>query len=177
MDIGVIGVNHNLAPISIREKVSFTDTRKIEAINTLLDKDINEIVILSTCNRSEIYIRATNIEEKINVVEDFYKDYFNEEDIKSYLFSKSGKQAINHLFEVTSGLDSIVLGEDQILGQVKDAHEFSMKLGASKKVFNKLFREAVTTAKEIKSTTKISQQPLSISYIGIKLLKEKLNTL
>lgn len=177
MDIGVIGVNHNLAPISIREKVSFTDTRKIEAINTLLDKDISEIVILSTCNRSEIYIRATNIEEKINVVEDFYKDYFNEEDIKSYLFSKSGEQAINHLFEVTSGLDSIVLGEDQILGQVKDAHEFSMKLGASKKVFNKLFREAVTTAKEIKSTTKISQQPLSISYIGIKLLKEKLNTL
>lgn len=177
MDIGVIGVNHNLAPISVREKVSFTDTRKIEAINSLLDKDISEIVILSTCNRSEIYIRASNIEDKIQIVEDFYEEYFNEGNIKSYLFSKSGKQAIDHLFEVTAGLDSIVLGEDQILGQVKDAHEFSMKLGASKKVFNKLFREAVTTSKEIKSTTKISQQPLSISYIGIKLLKEKLGSL
>ena len=177
MDIGVIGVNHNLAPISVREKVSFTDTRKIEAINSLLDKDISEIVILSTCNRSEIYIRANNIENKIQIVEDFYEEYFNERNIKSYLFSKSGKQAIDHLFEVTAGLDSIVLGEDQILGQVKDAHEFSMKLGASKKVFNKLFREAVTTSKEIKSTTKISQQPLSISYIGIKLLKEKLGSL
>lgn len=177
MDIGVIGVNHNLAPISVREKVSFTDTRKIEAINSLLDKDISEIVILSTCNRSEIYIRANNIEDKIQIVEDFYEEYFNERNIKSYLFSKSGKQAIDHLFEVTAGLDSIVLGEDQILGQVKDAHEFSMKLGASKKVFNKLFREAVTTSKEIKSTTKISQQPLSISYIGIKLLKEKLGSL
>ena len=177
MDIGVIGVNHNLAPISVREKVSFTDTRKIEAINSLLDKDISEIVILSTCNRSEIYIRASNIEDKIQIVEDFYEEYFNERNIKSYLFSKSGKQAIDHLFEVTAGLDSIVLGEDQILGQVKDAHEFSMKLGASKKVFNKLFREAVTTSKEIKSTTKISQQPLSISYIGIKLLKEKLGSL
>ena len=176
MDIGVIGVNHNLAPISVREKVSFTDTRKIEAINSLLDKDISEIVILSTCNRSEIYIRANNIENKIQIVEDFYEEYFNERNIKSYLFSKSGKQAIDHLFEVTAGLDSIVLGEDQILGQVKDAHEFSMKLGASKKVFNKLFREAVTTSKEIKSTTKISQQPLSISYIGIKLLKEKLGS-
>ena len=174
MDIGVIGVNHNLAPISVREKVSFTDTRKIEAINSLLDKDISEIVILSTCNRSEIYIRANNIENKIQIVEDFYEEYFNERNIKSYLFSKSGKQAIDHLFEVTAG---IVLGEDQILGQVKDAHEFSMKLGASKKVFNKLFREAVTTSKEIKSTTKISQQPLSISYIGIKLLKEKLGSL
>lgn len=177
MDIGVIGVNHNLAPISVREKVSFTDTRKIEAINSLLDKDISEIVILSTCNRSEIYIRANNIENKIQIVEDFYEEYFNERNIKSYLFSKSGKQAIDHLFEVTAGLDSIVLGEDQILGQVKDAHEFSMKLGASRKVFNKLFREAVTTSKEIKSTTKISQQPLSISYIGIKLLKEKLGSL
>ncbi|MBC5998259.1 glutamyl-tRNA reductase [Romboutsia ilealis] len=177
MDIGVIGVNHNLAPISVREKVSFTDTRKIEAINSLLDKDISEIVILSTCNRSEIYIRSNNIEDRIKIVEDFYEEYFNEKNIKPYLFSKSGKQAIDHLFEVTAGLDSIVLGEDQILGQVKDAHEFSMKLGASKKVFNKLFREAVTTSKEIKSTTKISQQPLSISYIGIKLLKDKLGSL
>ena len=177
MDIGVIGVNHNLAPISVREKVSFTDTRKIAAINSLLDKDINEIVILSTCNRSEIYIRASNIEDKIKIVEDFYEEYFNETNIKSYLFSKSGKQAINHLFEVTAGLDSIVLGEDQILGQVKDAHDFSMKLGSSKKVFNKLFREAVTTSKEFKNTTKISQQPLSISYIGVKLLKEKLGSL
>ena len=177
MDIGVIGVNHNLAPISVREKVSFTDTRKIAAINSLLDKDINEIVILSTCNRSEIYIRASNIEDKIKIVEDFYEEYFNETNIKSYLFSKSGKQAINHLFEVTAGLDSIVLGEDQILGQVKDAHDFSMKLGSSKKVFNKLFREAVTTSKEFKNTTKISQQPLSISYIGVKLLKEKLDSL
>lgn len=177
MDIGVIGVNHNLAPISVREKVSFTDTQKIEAINSLLDKNINEIVILSTCNRSEIYIRATDIEEKIKIVECFYEEYFNEKGIKSYLFSKLGKQAINHLFEVTAGLDSIVLGEDQILGQVKDAHEFSMQLGSSKKIFNKLFREAVTTAKEIKSTTKISEQPLSISYIGVKLLKEKLGSL
>ncbi len=177
MDIGVIGVNHNLAPISVREKVSFTDTRKIEAINSLLDKDISEIVILSTCNRSEIYIRANNIEEKISVVKDFYEEYFEEKTVKEYLFSKSGINAISHIFEVTAGLDSIVLGEDQILGQVKDAHEFSMKLGSSKKVFNKLFSEVVTTSKEIKSTTNISQQPLSISYIGVKLLKEKLGSL
>ena len=64
MNIGVVGVNHNLAPINIREAVSFTDTKKIEAINILLDRDINEVVILSTCNRSEIYIHAENIEEK-----------------------------------------------------------------------------------------------------------------
>ena len=177
MDIGVVGVNHNLTPINVREKVSFTDSKKIEAINLLLDKEIDEVVILSTCNRSEIYIKADNIEEKIKIVEDFYEEFFDEEGIKEYLFSKIEMQALRHLFEVTAGLDSIVLGEDQILGQVKDAHEISMKLGASKKLFNKLFREAITTSKNIKSTTKISQQPLSISYIGVKFLEEKIGSL
>lgn len=177
MNIGVVGVNHNLTPINVREKVSFTDTKKIEAINLLLDKEIDEVVILSTCNRSEIYIKAENIDEKIKIVEEFYESFFNSEGIKEYLFTKIDKDVLEHLFEVTSGLDSIVLGEDQILGQVKDAHDFSMKLGASKKLFNKLFREAITTAKNIKNTTKISQQPLSISYIGVKFLEDKIGSL
>lgn len=177
MNIGVVGVNHNLAPINVREAVSFTDTKKIEAINILLDRDIDEIVILSTCNRSEIYISGENIQQKVDEVANFYKDYFGVKDIEQYLFKKINLEAIQHLFDVTAGLDSLVVGEDQILGQVKDAHEFCMKLGATKKVFNKLFRDAVTTSKEIKTITKISQQPLSISYIGVKLLKEKMGTL
>ena len=177
MDIGVVGVNHNLAPINVRESVSFTDTKKIEAINMLLDRDINEVVILSTCNRSEIYIHAENIEEKVDGLVNFYSEYFGVKDIDKYLFKKTNLDAVKHLFDVTAGLDSIVLGEDQILGQVRDSHEFSMKLGATKKVFNKLFRDAVTTSKEIKTITKISQQPLSISYIGVKLLKEKIGSL
>ena len=177
MNIGVVGVNHNLAPINVREAVSFTDTKKIEAINILLDREIDEIVILSTCNRSEIYISGENIQQKVDEVAKFYKDYFGVKDIEQYLFKKTNLEAIQHLFDVTAGLDSLVVGEDQILGQVKDAHEFCMKLGATKKVFNKLFRDAVTTSKEIKTITKISQQPLSISYIGVKLLKEKMGTL
>ena len=177
MNIGVGGVNHNWAPINVREAVSFTDTKKIEAINILLDREIDEIVILSTCNRSEIYISGENIQQKVDEVANFYKDYFGVKDIEQYLFKKTNLEAIQHLFDVTAGLDSLVVGEDQILGQVKDAHEFCMKLGATKKVFNKLFRDAVTTSKEIKTITKISQQPLSISYIGVKLLKEKMGTL
>ena len=177
MNIGVVGVNHNLAPINVREAVSFTDTKKIEAINILLDREIDEIVILSTCNRSEIYISGENIQQKVNELASFYKDYFGVKDIEQYLFKKTNLEAIQHLFDVTAGLDSLVVGEDQILGQVKDAHEFCMKLGATKKIFNKLFRDAVTTSKEIKTITKISQQPLSISYIGVKLLKEKMGTL
>lgn len=177
MNIGVVGVNHNITPIEIRESVSFTDIKKIEAINYLLDKGINEVIILSTCNRSEIYIQADEIENKLEIVKKFYVKFFNKNNIREYLFEKTNIEAINHIFTVAAGLDSIVLGEDQILGQVKDAHEFAMSIGSSKKIFNKLFREAVTTSKEIKSTTKISQHPLSISYIGVKFLKEKLSTL
>lgn len=177
MDFGIVGVNHNKTPISIREEVSFTESQKIEAINLLLDNGINEVVILSTCNRSEIYIYSKDIKNKIEIVKDFYKDYFDVDSVKEYLFSKDGVDAVEHLFNVAAGFDSIVLGEDQILGQVKDAHDFSMQLGASKKVFNKLFREAITVSKEIKSNTKISEQPLSISYIAIKYLKEKLGSL
>lgn len=177
MDFGIVGVNHNKTPISIREEVSFTESQKIEAINLLLDNGINEVVILSTCNRSEIYIYSKDIKNKIEVVKDFYEDYFGVDSVKEYLFSKNGVDAVEHLFNVAAGFDSIVLGEDQILGQVKDAHDFSMQLGASKKVFNKLFREAITVSKEIKSNTKISEQPLSISYIAIKYLKEKLGSL
>lgn len=177
MNFAVVGVNHNNTPINIRENVSFTDTQKIEGINFLLDNEIEEAVILSTCNRSEIYIYSNNIEEKVEVVKNFYQEFFNVEDIKKYLFDNIGKEAIKHLFNVSAGLDSLVLGEDQILGQVKDAHDFARQIGSSKKVFNKLFREAITSSKDIKTKTKISHQPLSISYIAIKCLKEKIGTL
>ena len=177
MNFAVVGVNHNDTPIHIRENVSFTDTQKIESINFLLDNGISEVVVLSTCNRSEIYIYSDDILKKIEIVKDFYEDFFNVDNIKEYLFCRTGQDAIEHVFRVSAGLDSIVLGEDQILGQVKDAHEFSKQLGASKKVFNKLFREAITASKDIKTTTKISHQPISISYIGIKCLKDRLGSL
>lgn len=177
MDFAVVGVNHNNTPINIRETVSFTDTKKIEGINFLLDNRIEEAIILSTCNRSEVYIYSNNISDKVEVVKNFYQDYFDVESIEEFLFNKTGEEAIKHVFNVSAGLDSLVLGEDQILGQVKDAHDFARQLGSSKKVFNKLFREAITVSKDIKTTTKISHQPLSISYIGIKCLKEKMGSL
>lgn len=177
MDFAVVGVNHNNTPINIRETVSFTDTQKIEGINFLLDNGIEEAIILSTCNRSEVYIYSNNISDKVEVVKNFYQDYFDVESIEEFLFNKTGEEAIKHVFNVSAGLDSLVLGEDQILGQVKDAHDFARQLGSSKKVFNKLFREAITVSKDIKTTTKISHQPLSISYIGIKCLKENMGSL
>lgn len=179
MEFAVIGLNHETAPIQIREKVAFIDSKKIEATNILLDEGIDEVVILSTCNRSEIYIVDYNnkIDAKIDYLISFYNNFFNVFNIEKYLYFIKNKDAIIHLYKVCSGLDSIVLGEDQILGQAKKAHEFSMNLGGSKKILNKLFREAIKTAKKIKNELKISERPLSISYIGVKFLKEKINGL
>lgn len=178
MKVAVVGVNHKLAPIEIREKVAFSEAKKIEATDYFLSKEIEEVVILSTCNRSEIYFKSQILStaDSILLVRNFYREFFKIENIDEFLFELSGKIALEHLYKVAAGLDSIVLGEDQILGQVRDAHMFSMEFGASKKLFNKLFRDAVTTAKEIKQSTKISEIPLSISYIGVKYLKQEMGT-
>lgn len=176
MNIAVIGLSHITAPVEIREKVSFTDSKKIEIMDRLLEKEVGELVIVSTCNRSEMYIAAKNIKSAVEDVLNFLTDILGME-AERYLYIRSGGQAVSHLFEVASGLQSIVIGEDQILGQVKDAHAFAMEIGASGKILNKLFREAVTCGKLVRSELKISEYPLSISYIGIKFLKEQLGSL
>ncbi|MEG0500956.1 MAG: glutamyl-tRNA reductase [Cellulosilyticaceae bacterium] len=177
MEIAVVGLNHLTAPIQIRERVSFTDSQKIEILNEILDREVKEVVVLSTCNRSEVYICANQIEVKMEAIKEIYYDLCQVEEVKDFLFTKVGVEAVKYLYQVTAGFHSIVVGEDQILGQVKEAQEFAMEIGASGKILNKLFREAITTAKLIKTQTKISQYPLSISYIGIKFLKEKMGSL
>lgn len=177
MEIVVIGVNHNIASIEIREKLSFTQSKKEEACNHLKDQGIQEVVILSTCNRSEIYIATEDMDQGIDVVKGFLKEYSGVKDIVDYLVIKRNQEAVYHLFKVTSGLESLVLGEDQILGQVIKAHEFAMDKSYSGKLFNKLFRESITRAKHIKNTYKISENPTSVSYTGLKLLKGQMGSL
>lgn len=179
MDISVIGINHDTAPTDIREKAAFTNSQKVELLNELLDQGIKEAVILATCNRSEIYISHNKKDtiDHIKAVEEQYKSKINLEGYEKYLFVKKGKEAVEHLFYVTAGLKSVVIGEDQILGQVKEAITTSMEIGSSKKILNKVFREAITTAKSIKKELKISEKPLSVSYIGIKYLKKKMGVL
>ncbi|HLR34192.1 MAG TPA: glutamyl-tRNA reductase [Tissierellales bacterium] len=177
MDLALIGVNHNISPIEVREKVSFTESMRIDGSSMILDKGIDEVIILSTCNRSEIYIVSENIEDSVEEIKAFYSKFFNFPLIEKYLFVKEGKDVITHLYMVTSGLDSLILGEDQILGQVKEAMIFSMELGFSGKILNKLFMEAIGVGKKIKTNLKISEIPLSTSYIGIKLLREEIGSL
>lgn len=176
MKIGVVGINHNTTPIEIREKFSFSESRRIEASNILQSNGIKEVVILSTCNRSEVYIVCEDIEDGISRVKNFYRDYFGYDDVEKYIFTRVQEECVKHLFLVSGGLDSIVIGEDQILNQIKDALEFSMELNFSKKVLNRLFMNALSVGKKIRSQIGISEIPLSTSYIGIKMLKEELGS-
>ena len=177
MKIAVVGISHNTSPIEVREKFSFTESMKIEGANWLLDKSIEELIIISTCNRSEIYIASEDIDVSIDQVKEFYKEFFSFPQVEEYLFTKKGQEVVAHLYMVTAGLDSVVLGEDQILGQIKEAMTFSMELGFSNKIINRLFMDAIAEGKKIRSNIKISEIPLSTSYIGIKLLKEKVGSL
>lgn len=177
MEIAVIGINHNTAPIEIRERVSFTESMKIESANRILDKSTEEIIIISTCNRSEIYISSNDIDKAVEEIKEFYREFFEFDEVKDYIFTKKGRDVVVHLYMVASGLDSIILGEDQILGQIRKAMMFSMNLGFSKKVLSRLFMDAICEGKKIRNSIKISEIPLSTSYIGINLLKEKMGGL
>lgn len=177
MRLAVIGVNYNKTPLDIREKVSFTKSKKIKASEYLLHTGIEEVCILSTCNRSEIYVADKDLKSSINKVKEFFKVFFNVPNIEEHLFIKEDREVVAHIFNVASGLQSMILCEDQILGQVKEVLEFSIENNYSKKVLNKLFREAITAGKKIKRELKISENPISMVYIAIKLLREKVGSL
>lgn len=172
MNVGMIGISHNEAPIEIRELASLQDIKTIELTDIILDLGIEEVVILSTCNRTEIYFATSkDLEKGIEMIRVAFMNYIHKH-LESYLFTLQHEEAIKHLYYVACGLDSIVLGEDQILGQVKDAIAFSIEIGGSKKILNKIFREAVTFSKKMRTVHKISENALSIPSLSIKYISE-----
>lgn len=173
MEFCVVGLNHNIAPIEIRERVHFKESDIINANNLLQGDSLKELIVLSTCNRSEIYFYSEDYERDIVKVKSFFEEYFNVKDID--FIEKSKDSALEHLFKVVIGLDSLVFGEDQILGQVVDAHQTGMDIGGAGKNLNKVFREAITFSKKIKTDTNISDHPTSIAYIGVKKIAEQMD--
>lgn len=170
MQFGLVGVSYKNADLSIRDLVGFTDSKKIDFLKDAQSLGIGQAMILSTCNRSEVYFFYDNDEER-NGVRKIYEDTFRDADLSGCLIEKQGSDALRYLFRVTSGMESQVLGEDQILGQVKDALDFSRTMGYSHKEMNKVVRDAVTCAKRIKTELKVSEIPLSVSYVGIRQLE------
>ncbi|GAU76889.1 glutamyl-tRNA reductase [Fusibacter sp. 3D3] len=170
MQIGIIGLNHHSASIAEREKIALTDAQKIELMRTIIELGTVETVVLGTCGRFEIYY-VTQMDQFEPMEQKILKHLRNNFKMTANFYQKSGFHVIEHLFKVSSGLDSAVLGEDQILGQTKNALTLSSDCLCSGKILNKLFREAVSFSKRIKTELKISETPLSLSYIGIKKAK------
>ena len=175
MEIIVVGINHRVAPIAIREKIAFTKDQEIRAYEILKSNHyIREAVILSTCNRSEITAVVTDVPKGIISIKKFYYDFFEIElmFLNDFFITHSSDDAVKHVYKLAAGLESLILGEDQILGQVRLAHERALEVGNTDMILNKLYREAITTAKRIKRETNISQNPLSISSIAVKFIEQ-----
>lgn len=174
MLLAVISISHEKAPLHIRERVSFTKRRLSEILNYTKLNIAEESVILSTCNRCEFYLAGgEGICDKMTE----YLKIIAGEDIKKYIAVYKNNECCRHLMMTAAGLKSMIIGEDQILGQVKEAHRFSMEEGAGGKYLNTLFRMAVTGAKKIKTETLLSKTPVSAATISIKLCRDILGTL
>ncbi|AIS62788.1 glutamyl-tRNA reductase [Listeria ivanovii] len=180
MFILTMGLNHHTAPIDIREKLVFKETEEEMALVTLLqEKSILENVIISTCNRTEIVAVVDQLHTGRYYLKRFMANWFQMEmeKIEPYLFFREESLAVNHLYKVTAGLDSLVLGETQILGQVKHAYEIAKQTGTTGTLLNKLFREVVTFAKKVHHYTKINENAVSVSYAAVEVAKKLYGTL
>jgi len=175
MNILVIGLNHNTAPVEIREKVAFDGHKLGEAIGILKGlPEVRENIILSTCNRVEVYANVKDITSGIESIKKFIADFHsvNRELLDKALYVYSDRDAIRHMFRVTSSLDSMVVGEPQILGQMKDAFDFALKKKSSGILLNKVMKKAISVAKRTRTETKIGESAVSISFAAVELAKK-----
>lgn len=183
MGIQIISISHKIAPLHVREMFAFTKEQQEEMMRRMTDcLEVSECVVLSTCNRTEMYVYSESGSEGVvfNRMEDVLLECAGaqeEEDIGNYLLFFHGKKAIQHLFEVAAGLDSMVIGEDQILGQVKEAHKQARAIGATGVYLNTFFRMAVTSAKKVKTDTDLSRTSVSTATLAIKVAEEALGSL
>lgn len=170
-NIFLIGANHKTAPVELREKLSFTQEETLGALEYLKNApQIKEGLVFSTCNRMEIlYIPETGdqVEEMIQFISDHKKIGIPE--FRSALYIHEGDEAIRHMFQVSSSLDSMMVGEPQILGQVKKAYKTAVAEGASGVLLNRLMHKSFSVAKRVRKETGIGDNAVSISYAAIEL--------
>ncbi len=175
MNLVVVGLNHKTAPVEVREKLAFSENNMEESLRKLVEfTHLSESVILSTCNRVEIYARAQHKESGIKNIKNFICKYHELDPtlLEEHLYSYSNEETVEHLFKVSSSLDSMVVGEPQILGQVKDAYSKAKSVRATGMLLNQLFERAFTAAKKVRAETAIAENAVSISYAASELAKK-----
>ncbi|QSS99134.1 glutamyl-tRNA reductase [Pontibacillus sp. ALD_SL1] len=175
MHILVAGLNYKTAPVEIREKVTFSEDELAKAMEALnQQKSVLENVIISTCNRTEIYAVVDQLHTGRYYIKQFLSQWFNidKEEFSPFLSIYESDGALEHLYRVTCGLDSMVLGETQILGQMKQAFLRAQEAGTTGTIFNQLFKQAVTLAKRSHNETEIGDNAVSVSYAAVELAKK-----
>jgi len=175
MNIVAVGMSHKTVPIEIREKYSFKEEDLPEALKALKNiEEVLECAILSTCNRVEIY--ALTLIDDVEKIKDFLfkKDNSSElpiDKIQSYIYIHKNGKAVEHLCRVSSGLDSMVRGEPQVFGQMKDAYKLAVDTGAAGPVFRSLFPQIFSLVKKVRSVTDIGRSNVSVSYVAVNLAR------
>lgn len=172
MGILVVGLNHKTAPIDVREKIAFDDQSLPRALIELKERmPDTELVVLSTCNRVEIYLGAPDIEKRSDDISRFLSDYHDigADAFVTHLYHHLDRDAVLHLFKVACSLDSMVVGEAEVLGQVKRAYMFALEEGVSGKVLNNLFQTAFAVAKHVRASSAIGERRVSVASVAVEL--------
>ncbi len=172
MAIFAFGINHKTAPVDIREQVAFTPEKLPRALTGILEQSpASEAAIISTCNRTELYceLHANDSDALIRWFEDFHSLEHNT--LEPYIYSFTDQDAVKHILRVASGLDSLVLGEPQILGQIKDAYGTAADAGTIGRQLNRLFQHTFSVAKQVRTDTAIGNSPVSVAFAAVSLAK------
>jgi glutamyl-tRNA reductase len=173
MEIVLVGLNHRTAPVEVRERVSFTNEQARRAAEELRARGIlEETLVLSTCNRSEVYgVPPESSRESAPGLSSFLSEFHSvrPDVLSGSLYHHYDREAVRHLFRVSAGLDSMLLGEAEILGQVREAYRFAHEQGATGPVLNRLFQGALEVGKRVRSETELGTRPMSVASAGVKL--------
>jgi glutamyl-tRNA reductase len=171
------GINHKTAPVDIREKVAFAPEKMEQALHECVNKaEVGEAAIVSTCNRTELYFSLLDNEVSDNDIAtllEWFCQYhqLKKEDVEPYIYLHSNNDAVQHILRVASGLDSLVLGEPQILGQIKDAYSTANQAGTIGRQLNRLFQHTFSVAKQVRTDTAIGANPVSVAFAAVSLAK------
>lgn len=173
MEIVLVGLNHRTAPVEVRERYSFTNDQARRAAEELRSRGIlEETLVLSTCNRSEVYgVPPESMRESAPGLSNFLSEFHSlrHEVLSVSLYHHYDRAAVRHLFRVSAGLDSMLLGEAEILGQVREAYRLAHEFGATGPVLNRLFQGALEVGKRVRAETELGARPMSVASAGVKL--------
>ncbi|QSX34617.1 glutamyl-tRNA reductase [Shewanella avicenniae] len=176
MSLVAIGINHRTATVDLREKVAFSPDTIHEAMKSLAQQaGSGEAVIVSTCNRTELYCNTENAQQVVQWLEQYHA--LNHDEVAPCLYQHEGQKAVQHLMRVASGLDSLVLGEPQILGQVKQAFSKAKESGTVAATMDRLFQNTFSVAKKVRTETEIGSSAVSVAFAAVVMAKQIFSSL